>query len=56
MGVEVVVDGGDQIYGQVEEYYVALYEQVMRVSHDAGDGVDGMVNHPVAPMDWMPLD
>jgi len=28
----------------------------MRASHDAGDGVDGMANHPVTPMDWRPLD
>lgn len=32
------------------------YEQVMRASHGAVDGVDGMVNHPVTPMDWRPLD
>jgi hypothetical protein len=47
-----VVDDGVQIYGQEEGYYVVWCEQVMRVSPDAGDGEDGMVNHPVAPLGW----
>lgn len=49
-----VVDGGGQIYGPEEGCYVVWCEQAVMVNPDVEAGVDGTVNHHVAPLDLWP--